>query len=126
MNRVTAAVWAAIFTMGLAAPVRAERWVFLGNFMNSELDLDSVGSDPQPSAWIRWSGRTEQGVLTTYLFIAAHCDQGYLYVLDGQVTSSWDAKVIPMPDMSEEDRIFRMPTPNAALTNLFGLLCHGR
>lgn len=126
MNRAAPAFCAAILTMGLAGPARAERWVFLGNFMNSVMDLDSVVGEPQPSAWIRWSGRTEQGVLTTYLFIAAYCDQEYLYMLDGQLTSSWDAKVAPMPDMPEADRVIQIPTPNDALMNLFSFLCQAR
>lgn len=117
------AVAALVFAfMASTTFTQAEQWVSLGG-MNSEIDLDSVSRAGAPSAWIRTSGRTEQGILTTYFYLAAYCDRGFLYTVDGQIISSWSTTVAPMPDLPDADRTFWMPSPNVALSNAFVYLC---
>jgi hypothetical protein len=94
--------------------------------MNSEVDLDTVAVVGEPYAWIRTSGRTEQGTLTTYFKFEALCGRGYVYLLDGELSSSWSATLMPMPDLPEVDRMTPIPAPNVALNNLHEFLCKGR
>ncbi|MES2436185.1 MAG: hypothetical protein V4586_20415 [Pseudomonadota bacterium] len=122
--------WAMTFAAAVAACqptfAFAERWAPLGGSGNSELDLDSVDNSVPPSAWIRTSGQTVQGVLTTYFNIVAYCEEDYLYIQDGEIATSWSSMVAPMPDMPDADRVVAIPVPNAALNNAFYFLCKRR
>ena len=109
-----------------ATPAAAENWVSLGGVLNSEIDLHSVGqSGSLPVARLRYGGQRPQGIITMTMELGAMCGEGYLYMLDGAISSSWSPTIAPMPDLPKEDRVIWIPSQNEAFNNFFLFLCRG-
>lgn len=109
-----------------ATPAAAENWVSLGGVLNSEIDLHSVGqSGSLPVARMRYGGQRPQGIITMTMELGAMCGEGYLYILDGAISSDWSPTIAAMPDLPKEDRVIWIPSQNEAFNNFFLFLCRG-
>ena len=118
----------AILTTALACstPALAENWVSLGGFLNSEIDLQSVTQRGNlPVARLRYGGQRPEGIITMTMEMGAMCGEGYLYMLDGEISSSWSPTIAPMPNLPKEDRMISIPSGNDAFNNFYRYLCSG-
>lgn len=91
--------------------------------MGQELDLNSIVRADPPSARTRTIVQQDQGMMMSYMTFAALCGRNYVYLLSGEVTATWSAKVMVMPDLPHEQRLIPLPAPNEAFENLYSLLC---
>lgn len=105
----------------------AEQWVSLGwgsSRAQTELDLDSVArSSDGNRAIIRVVIPQPQGTLTSYFDMGIFCPERFVTILGGEIHSSWSSKIVPMPEMSMEERSSSIPSQNPAFQNLFDYLC---
>ena len=112
--------------LACATPAAAENWVSLGGVLNSEIDLQSVGHRGSlPVARMRYGGQRPQGIITMTMELGAMCGEGYLYILDGEISSDWSPTIASMPDLPKEDRVIWIPSQNEAFNNFFLFLCRG-
>lgn len=74
---------------------------------------------------MRYSGPEPRGTLILTLEMGAICDEGFLFLLDGEISSSWSPNIAPMPDLPKEDRVYWIPAENPAFNNFFLYLCGG-
>lgn len=125
MIRLSACIAA---TMVALLPVAgfAATWVALGNSpINGELDSSSVRKQGSISlASIRMGGVKQDGI--TYFMhqdLAVFCGKSQIEVLAGRISSDRSAKVVEMPPLPENEKIFRLPTPNPGFSRLYDYVC---
>lgn len=88
------------------------------------MDVSSITrSDGVAYLRMRHRVQNEQGIVTMDLDLAVHCDRSFYYIQSGQISSTWSARVVPMPDAPAEDRTFLLPTPNPEYNNMYDFVC---
>lgn len=117
-------ILSALFVFALSSPSYAEQWVSLGDTLGSELDASSV-SRRDEFVYLRMRHRiqNEQGLMTMDLNLAVSCPRSFYYIQSGQIGSDWSPRVVPMPDLPENERTFRLPTENPAFNNMYDFVC---
>lgn len=115
-----------VLLMALFAPfpIFAEQWVALGGNLRSELDTTSISKQGGvATARIRHSVQAEQGMLSIYFYVSAYCGQDFLYMVDGEMRSTWSSRIVKMPNLSDDERTVRLPVKNPAFQNLYDYIC---
>lgn len=124
MNKITLS---AVFLISISTPSFSEEWVSLGAQFGPELDLSSVRQqDEFTYVRLRQMARNEQGVFTMGLNMAISCSRSFLFIQSGEITSDFSSKIVPMPNLSEDERMSYYPSSNDAFNNLFDFVCPQR
>lgn len=88
------------------------------------MDASSITrSDDVVYLRMRHKVQNEQGILTMELDLAVYCGRSFYYIQSGQTSSSWSPRIVPMPDMADDARTFRLPTQNPAYNNMYDFVC---
>ncbi len=117
-------ILSALLILPLPSPSYAEQWVSLGDTLGSEMDTSSVSrSDEFVYLRMRHRIRNEQGLITMDLNLAVSCPRSFYYIQSGQISSDWSPRIVPMPDLPDNERIFRLPTENPAFNNMYDFVC---
>lgn len=103
----------------------AENWVALGDRpINGELDIDSVNLTETPArARMRIRLVRDDETYVMYQEQAVFCKESKLYFVGGFVIKEGSQKVVPMPDMTDSERIISIPAQNPGLNALFDYVC---
>ncbi|NUB46796.1 hypothetical protein GEU84_020625 [Fertoebacter nigrum] len=108
----------------IATAADAEDWVALGGNMEGELDLHSVTrSGLAPIGRMRLTVRDGDLIVVTAFDLAANCGFASLFLIDSEVWSTWEPRVVKMPDLPDVDRVIFLPTENIAFVNFYRYLC---
>ena len=114
----------ALLVIALPSLSSAEQWVSLGDMLGSEMDTSSVSRrDEFVYLRMRHRIRNEQGFLTMDLNLAVSCTRSFYYIQSGQISSDWSPHVVPMPDLPDDERTFRLPSENPAFNNMYDFVC---
>ncbi|WP_281995668.1 hypothetical protein [Ruegeria faecimaris] len=104
--------------------VSAQEWVYLGGRPAGEMDTSSImEKGGLLHLNVRIIADQPQGRMFLNQALAVDCSEGWAWISDGWITSSFSSKVAPMPDLPEHQRIIHLPAPNEAYNNMYHYIC---
>lgn len=122
-SRIVGLTLAAIITCG---SVSAEDWAYLGGSPAGEMDTTSIVRDGGLIyLHVRLIGDLPQGRGFLNQILAVDCLEKTARISDGWMTSNFSSRVVPMPNLPEDQRVIFIPTPNEAYNNMFAYVCGG-